>query len=650
MMEFGSFVLLRPYWLLALLALPLLALAMRAQSSARSGWEGRIPARLQPLLLRGSDRPGRQTPLPWLLLSCSLIILALSGPAWDRQPLPLARSSDARVAVFDLSPSMGAADLKPDRLTRARYKLIDWLARRADGQTGLVVFGGQAFAVAPLTDDARTLRHLAEVLDPSLMPVPGARADLGLRKALELLAGAGAQGGEILLITDGVNRRAEALLPELRERGVRLSVLAVGTTEGAPVAQPGGGFLTDRSGAIVLPRLDPARLADLARRGGGRYARISADGSDLDRLEGSDGARSARDGDRDRPGEQRSSDYWQDRGPWLLLLALPFAALLFRRGWLLVGVLAIGLQSPQPAFADGGDDESSVPAAAGWSWRDLWLRRDQQAARALAADDAERAESLAPTPDWRGAAAASAGDYARAASHFAQQDDAGGAYNQGTALAQAGRYQEAIEALKQAIERDPEHDDARANLQAIEDWLAQQPPEQSEDQQGNDGEQDEEGEQSEQNQQDQDSQGEQSQHGEQDQSGEQGEAADGSEQAQPPGEDGLPEDGQEGQDEPSVDEETAQEQATQEQTDDPDHAEQAEQAQPQAGEESADEQPTRELAGEIGPEEEAAERQQALEQWLRRVPDDPGGLLRRKFQLESRRQPDRSTQEEDSEW
>jgi Ca-activated chloride channel family protein len=656
MIEIGPLVLLRPWWLLALPTLPLLAFALRGQAGGRSGWEGRIPARLQPLLLRATDQPGRQTPRPWLLLCCTLIILALSGPAWDRQPLPLARSSDARVAVFDLSPSMGAADLKPDRLTRARFKLIDWLARREDGQTGLVVFGGQAFAVAPLTDDARTLRHLAEVLDPGLMPVSGARADLGLRKALELLEGAGVEGGEILLITDGINRRAEAMLPMLRERGVRLSVLAVGTAEGAPVAQPGGGFLTDRNGAIVLPRLDTARLADLARRGGGRFAQLSADSSDLDRLEDIDSARASREDERNLAAQERSSDYWQDRGPWLLLLALPFAALLFRRGWLLVGVLALGLHPVEPVYADepDADSASEIPAAAGWSWRDLWLRRDQQAARALAAEDPERAEALAPTPDWRGAAASSAGDYERAAGHYSQLDDADGAYNQGTALAEAGRFEDAIEALKQALQRDPEHADAQANLKAIEDWLAQQPP-QSDEQQG-DGEQGEDGEEGEQGEQDQQSQGEQGeqdqqqgQQGEQDQQqGDQSESS-GEEQQGEPDSSGESDEQDSGADEQDPQQEQPGQQDQSGET--AEDAEEREQTQPQAGEESADgEQATRQLAGEIGPEEAAAERQQALEQWLRRVPDDPGGLLRRKFQLESRRQQsDRST-EEDSEW
>ncbi|MCB1588986.1 MAG: VWA domain-containing protein, partial [Xanthomonadales bacterium] len=286
MIEIGPLVLLRPAWLLGWLLLPWLLKHGPGEATGRGGWNTVIPARLQPLLLSGAASAGRGG-WRWLLPSLlAMALLAAAGPAWDRQPLPLARSSQAQVVVFDLSPSMAAADVRPDRLIRARFKLIDWLGEQRDGQVGLVVFGGQAFAVAPLTADARTLRHLAEVLDPDLMPVPGARADLGLEKARTLLQGAGVVGGEILLITDGINRRAERLLPALRADGIRVSVLAVGTAAGAPVPREGGGFLTDRNGAIVLPRLDEARLSRFASDGGGRYAAISVDGSDLQQLAG----------------------------------------------------------------------------------------------------------------------------------------------------------------------------------------------------------------------------------------------------------------------------------------------------------------------------------------------------------------------------
>ncbi|MCB1642736.1 MAG: VWA domain-containing protein [Xanthomonadales bacterium] len=697
MIEIGPLVLLRPAWLLGWLLLPWLLKHGPGEAAGRGGWNTVIPARLQPLLLSGAASAGRGG-WRWLLPSLfALALLAAAGPAWDRQPLPLARSSQAQVVVFDLSPSMAAADVRPDRLTRARFKLIDWLGEQRDGQVGLVVFGGQAFAVAPLTADARTLRHLAEVLDPDLMPVPGARADLGLEKARTLLQGAGVVGGEILLITDGINRRAERLLPALRADGIRVSVLAVGTAAGAPVPREGGGFLTDRNGAIVLPRLDEARLSRFASDGGGRYAAISVDGSDLQQLAGMVEGEA----DYDSEGPEQDSEYWRDRGPWLLLACLPLAALLFRRGWLLALPLALLLPTAAPVQAQDtarpAGTATDVPAL-GWQWADLWQRRDQQVANALAQQDPAKAESLATDPNWAGAAAAAAGDPARAARHFAAGSDATARYNEGTALAQAGQYEAAMAALRAALEVDPEHADANANLQAIEDWLRQQ-QQQDQNQQGqgsdeNSDSQQDSGEQDSQQQdsggQDgQDSQDGQQQDGQQEGDGEQnadGQSSEGSQDgqdpqessdddgAQPPGEDEEAADAQDGESssesegdedanpgsdaaDPAAGEEENGEtadaaQAAGEEAEGQPEDQQAA-AQAQAAQEAADEaqQQAPVLSGELGPEEAERQRQQALEQWLRRVPDDPGGLLRRKFQLESRRQSDPEPQsDEDSQW
>lgn len=697
MIELGPLVLLRPWWLLGLLAVPMLWRSWQFPGVAGGDWERVIAARLQPLLLGRQAQGGRHGARILLSGLLTLALLAAAGPAWDRQPLPLARGGQATVAVFDLSPSMSAPDLRPDRLTRARYKLIDWLDRQQDGQVGLVVFGGQAFAVAPLTTDARTLRHLAEVLDPELMPVAGARADLGLRKAVELLEGAGASGGEILLISDGVNRQAEALLPQLRAQGIRVSVLAVGTAAGAPVPQPGGGFLTDRNGDIVLPRLDEARLARFASAGGGRYASLSVDDADLRQLASTlvEQAQAGRQEEIERP-----SDYWRDRGPWLLLPCLLAAALLFRRGWLLSLLLAgsvVGGMQPGPAAAQAagtGPEAAAAHAApapvAAWRWQDWWLRRDQQVAEALAADDAELAESLSTDPAWAGAAAAAAGQHQRAAEHFGKGSDATARYNQGTALAQAGQYEAAIEALQQALQADPEHADARANLQAIEDWLRKQ--QQSSAQQQSDSS-------ASQPQDRQDSQGQDGQQQAQDSAAQEGQQSPGSsgQDAQPQDAQGQDGQGQHGSDRSDAEPDAGQGQAggkpegdgpepaagAGEQTEDTQaegdtgQSEQGEPGEKAAGSQSADsdgdvsqQQATAQqaqagtaadgegdpsaapvLAGELGPEEAERERQQALEQWLRRVPDDPGGLLRRKFQLESRRRGDADdAQDEDSEW
>jgi hypothetical protein len=271
-----------PQWFWLLLPLLLLWWRMRRPRTHDNPWRRVCDAHLLPYLL--IDTAGRAAGLPAWLLGCAwlLAVIALADPVWDRQPQPVFRSQEARVVVLDLSRSMLAADLPPSRLARARFKVADILDRSPDGQTGLVVFAGDAFAVAPLSNDTDTIRSLLAPLEPQLMPVQGSRVDLGLAQASDLLTQAGQVQGEILLITDGyTGEDALQAARELRAAGYRLSVLGVGTAAGAPLADRQGGYLRDAQGNIVMPQLDVAALRKLATVGGGRYVGISSTDQDL---------------------------------------------------------------------------------------------------------------------------------------------------------------------------------------------------------------------------------------------------------------------------------------------------------------------------------------------------------------------------------
>jgi len=274
---------------------------------------------------------------------------------------------------------MEASDLRPSRIARARFKVLDLLARYREGQTALVVFAGEPFVVSPLTDDTKTIAALVPTLSPELMPAPGDHAHTALRMADELLRQAGIQDhGEIVLVTDGYDDPAATLevVSDLRAHGRRISVLGVGTTEGAPVPLADGGFLKDATGAIVVPRLNPATLSELAHQGGGRFVPLGADDKDIDALS-SDTMAQAREVRPDSSSRQ-SMDRWREEGPWLVLIMLPLAALAFRRGWLVVLLLGV-LTVPDPAAASG--------------WQDWWVRPDQQGMQALQAGEGKQAAS-----------------------------------------------------------------------------------------------------------------------------------------------------------------------------------------------------------------------------------------------------------------
>ena len=214
-----------PLWLVALLPLGALIWLLRTGRTDDAAWRRVVDPDLLPLLLSGDGGRGGRLAL-WLLGAGWLItVLALADPTWEKRPQPLFETQQARVIVLDLSRSMNASDLKPSRLFQARLKVEDILDRKDEGQTGLVVFAGDAFDVVPLTRDADTIRAMLRVLQPELMPVQGSRAARGLEQAGKLLQQAGVARGDILLITDGL--QSDAAIDQarrLQRQGYRVSV------------------------------------------------------------------------------------------------------------------------------------------------------------------------------------------------------------------------------------------------------------------------------------------------------------------------------------------------------------------------------------------------------------------------------------------
>jgi Ca-activated chloride channel family protein len=621
----ADFHFLRPAWLLALLPCALLALWLRRNAAQGSLWHTLIdPALLDALLLR--DAPRRQGALPLLLLAgWTIATIALAGPAWERLPQPVNRANDALVIALDLGSTMRAADVQPSRYERARFKLADLLARRRDGQTALIVYAGDAHVVTPLSDDAGTLAAMLPALSPEIMPVEGDDLPGAVRLAGSLLAGAGVPRGRLLVITDRFPADRHAEVSELLDQGgLSLSLLATGTARGAPVTLPGGGFLRNESGGIVVPGLDIDTMREGVAAAGGRFATLALDDSDLDYLLPPPVVAEIAPGS----GGTRTFDQWQDRAPWLALALLPLAALAFRRGWLLGVALALLLP---------------LPRAEAMEWQDLWLRKDQQAARALAAGDARRAAELFRSPDWRGAAQYEAGDYEGAARSWATQDDAAAHYNRGNALARAGHLQEALSAYDAAIARKPGMEDAVENRRLVEEQLRKQREQQAQQDAQPSG-----GDQRDEQRGEQQSQAGARQPGEGSQDSREGatpggepdgqQADDGSPGQDPSGAGAGQDDGERGAAGMDARESASGKEGPREERG-------AGLRSGSADAQAADAAQGAATAGSAEDSAEEREQRAAMEQWLRQVPDDPGELLRRKFDYEYRARRGGATEE-----
>tara|TARA_B110000503_G_scaffold26735_2_gene42152 strand:+ start:11318 stop:13138 length:1821 start_codon:yes stop_codon:yes gene_type:complete len=584
----NNFHFLRPWWFAGFLPVAAVVAFYSWRKRSAGSWENIINPELLPFLMQGSESK-KALSSTWLLsiviLAWIICCLSLAGPTWQQLPQPVYKQDAALVVVLDLSPSMLAEDISPSRLVRARYKLIDVLTRRTEGVAGLIVYGGDAHTVSPLTEDSNTIVSIVPVLAPSLLPEYGSNVEEALASAVDLAVTGGYQQADILLISDGIHRSAlSELTPIISQQGdFRLSILGVGTPQGAPIPTGAGGFAKQANGNMVVAKLNVTALQQLAASNGGIYQTLSADDSDVDAL------LIAMDSifpDNTRETD-RSFDLWDDQGFWLVLLLLPVVLLSFRKGTL-VAVLLLPLAfNTQPAQA--------------FEWKDLWKTPNQRAAEALSRGDYETAQDLFEDPMWRGSAAYKAGDFEQATTSFLNNDTAQGHYNRGNALAQDGDLQGAIDAYDRALSLDPDMQDAIANRALVEQLKDQQ---QDQDQQ-NQQSQDQDQEQQDQEQQNQDSSGQ-----DQEQKNQDSQSQDQSQQDKE--KKGKPDS------EKSEQEKIADEKAL----------EQAEKDAEEAAAEAA--------LDELSDEEK--QEQQDIEKMLRRIPDDPGGLLRAKFRYQSRQQ------------
>ena len=606
---FSDFHFLRPLWLLWLL--PLLALALLVGRRSSSFWSRHIdPAFLSHLLLDGGG-PARRWLQRGLLAGVWVAaVLALAGPSWDQDQVRLQKLAAPLIVVLDQSLSMYARDLPPSRNEAARYRILGLLNERQEGQSALIAYSRSAHVVVPLTEDRKTFANLLKVLNPSLMPSYGSAPVPALEQALLMLDQAGQASGQVLWLTDGASEAALARIASLLAASRhRLTIILAGTEADQPVPLPGGTLLRDHSGAPVSASVNREIFSDAF---GLRSSVRIIDWEDLDQ-----GviARLAAYAPNDSQLEEWLSENarWRDRGHWLLPPLLLVVLLAFARGQLAVFLLASLLPL-------------SLAGRAEAAWSDWWKSRDQRGQNAFHQQDFAKAVELFEQEAWRAAAHYRQGQYDQALTLYKWSDDP---YNQGNALANLGRLQEAIAAYEQALERDADNEDATHNLDLLKRMLRQQQ------QQGQDGGEGE-GPQGE---------GEENQDASGDDSGEEQflEGPGGRRQAE---EDSEQQQGAAGEQESA----SRGEQGEQ----DKEGGEEAELGELEEEQRGEDGEEAEKAVQERSPEAIASEeRSMRLQQWLNQLVDDPSLLLKRKFQYQYSRRQNRSgsgTAAEDSKW
>jgi Ca-activated chloride channel family protein len=298
----------RPLWLFAFI--PLLAWAWYSlrQSPAMTAWSNVCDKHLLPHLIQRKGHHRRMVSFGVLFLSLAFMIVSLSGPTWSRLPVPTYQNTQPRVLLLDMSEAMFEHDVSPDRLQRAKFKLHDLFQHQDAGQFGLVVYTSEPFVVAPLTEDGQTIDALLSSLTPDIMPVAGQELSHALEQAARLIAQAGFQHGELLVLT--------ASPP---------------SAEAIKVAKALSGMGVDTSIIPVIGHDTPMSplFEQLVRAGKGELIPFSDTSKDLDQWLAATGGKK-----HYQASLQNDIPVWRDQGRWFLIPALLLLLPVFRRGWL----------------------------------------------------------------------------------------------------------------------------------------------------------------------------------------------------------------------------------------------------------------------------------------------------------------------------
>lgn len=562
MQEFiGNFHFLRPLWLI-LLVLPVYFYWKFFRGiNNKSSWENVCDKKLlNYLLIRGSSTQRR------LIAVLSLLgfigaILALSGPSWRKQEAPTMTPENPVMIVLNVSTDMDIDDIQPSRLERAKYKIIDMLNGLKSAQTGLIVYSGEPFLITPITDDSGIIKNLLPVIDFKIMPTNGDRLDRAIALATEKLKSGGYFNGNIVVFTADVGQYFDKALEAARQAKDQHYAVSV----------------------IGVNAESNEKLKLVSQYGGGVYEPIAGNDTDIQKLDNFINERIS----ELRLSENKQST-WIDEGYYLTIIPFLCCLYFFRKGiFVILALLAFSTQ------AEAG----------------FFLNNNQEALKAYDAGDYKTAGEKFENSAWKASALYRQGNYNAAYEHFGKANDATALYNQGNALAKGGKIKEAIAKYEEVLKLEPNHEDAKFNLEYLK--KEQEKQQQNQQQQQNSEDQQEQSQSDENKSQNNSGDDNSAQNQQSPQNNEQNEQPD--EQKQDDNQQATsPENNQEPQG---------------------DNNDQNGDIQDQKGEEAEDqnqEKDKKPSGGDVqeGEEDKYDEKRQARAQQYREIPEDPGGLLR----------------------
>lgn len=279
-----------PEFLYLLLILPVLAglfivSRVRSRNAIRKLGDNALISRLMPEL--SGTRPVLKFIL--LLAGISAVIIVLARPQYGSKLEEVRKQGVEVIIALDVSNSMLAEDIQPDRLTRAKQAISRLVDNLSNDKIGLIVFAGDAYTQIPITTDYISAKMFLSTIGPDMVPKQGTAIGAAIRLAARSFTPGEGKSRAIIIITDGENHEDEPLAEaeEAAKAGIVIHTIGIGSSEGVPIPVSTGGrkdYLKDQDGTTVITRLDEEILKKIAVTGGGNYIRASSSSIGLDEI------------------------------------------------------------------------------------------------------------------------------------------------------------------------------------------------------------------------------------------------------------------------------------------------------------------------------------------------------------------------------
>jgi Ca-activated chloride channel family protein len=270
-------------WLL-LMMIVLIVLEILLWNRRQKLISGLFPGELADLMLRKWDKKKHLMKRALFILAILFLVLALSRPQWGQKTEISGRMGIDVMIAIDVSKSMLAQDLSPNRLENAKSSLNLIIDELAGNRIGLTAFAGSSFVNCPLTTDIGAVKIFLKSIDTELIPNPGTDIGDAIQTCVKAF-GKSTNSKVIILLTDGEELTGSALdAAELaKKEGIRIFAVGIGSLEGAPIPAEGG-FKKDKEGNIILTRANPELLQALSDKTGGQSFMISRDQAGFQKL------------------------------------------------------------------------------------------------------------------------------------------------------------------------------------------------------------------------------------------------------------------------------------------------------------------------------------------------------------------------------